>query len=66
MKSKDLISQFTIALSNEENTVLEKMSGLTPIHFYNEREQFVIESLIRKSLVSKVHYKGSVLVIANE
>jgi len=33
---------------------------------FNEREQFIIEGLIRKSLVSKVYNKGSILVVAND
>jgi hypothetical protein len=39
---------------------------VTPIHAYTEREQFVIESLIRKALVSKVVKNGRILVMANE
>lgn len=53
-------------MSNEEKDVLDRMSGVQPLDSFTEREQFVIEGLIRKSLVSKVHNKGSVLVMANE
>ena len=49
MKINELLQTFTIALSNEESEVLNQMSKgvVTPIHAYTEREQFVIESLIR-------------------
>lgn len=66
MKLNELIKQFSIAMSNEEKDVLDRMSGVQPLDSFTEREQFVIEGLIRKSLVSKVHNKGSVLVMANE
>ena len=67
MKLNELISQFTIALSNEESEMLERMGNkVNPIHSYTEREQFVIESLVRKALVSKVLNNGMVLVMANE
>lgn len=66
MKLNELIKQFSIAMSNEEKDMLDRMSGVQPLDSFTEREQFVIEGLIRKSLVSKVHNKGSVLVMANE
>lgn len=67
MKLNELISKFTIALSNEEAKVLEGMKdSVSPLHSYTPREQFVIESLIRKALVSKVVKNGTVLVMANE
>jgi len=67
MKINELISKFIIALSNEEAKVLEGMGDkIAPFHSYTPREQFVIENLIRKALVSKVVKNGSVLVMANE
>ena len=68
MKINELLQTFTTALSNEESEVLNQMSkgDVTPIHAYTEREQFVIESLIRKALVSKVVKNGRILVMANE
>lgn len=53
-------------MSNEEKQVYKKLDNLTPMHIFNEREQFVIEGMIRKSLVSKVLKDKTVLVMANE
>ena len=66
MKLNELIQSFTIAMSNEEAAVLKSIQGVQPLESFSERDQFVIEGLIRKSLVSKVHNKGSTLVMANE
>lgn len=67
MKLNDLVGNFTIATSNEEKKVLSKMDGMQPLDVFTEREQAIIENLIRKSLVSKVQNKnGSILVMANE
>jgi len=67
MKINELISKFTIQLSNEESEVLEGMKDkVSPLHSYTPREQFVIETLIRKAVVSKVVRNGTVLVMANE
>lgn len=57
---------FDIYTTNEEQTVLDKMDSVVPIESYTEREQFIIENLIRKSLVTKVRHNQSYLVVKNE
>jgi hypothetical protein len=52
--------------SNEEQTVLDKMTGAQMIEAYTERERFIIEGLIRKSLVTKFQHNNSYLVVKNE
>ena len=66
MKQNDLITQFTIAMSNEEAKLLRNVKGVMPYESFDEREQFVLEGLIRKSLVSKVHNNGNIMVVAND
>jgi len=66
MKLNDLITQFTIAMTNEEAKLLRSVKGVMPLESFDEREQFVLEGLIRKSLVSKVHNNGNILVVAND
>ena len=66
MKLNELIEDFTIFTTNEEKQVLSKIDDMMPIDTFTEREQTIIENLVRKSLVSKVHQRGSTLVMANE
>ena len=67
MKLSQLITDFSISVSNEETKILELMDkDIRAFESFNEREQFIIEGLIRKSLVSKVYNKGSILVVAND
>lgn len=66
MKINELINDFEIHTSNEEREVLKKMSSVRPLSSYSERDRFIIEALIRKSLVSKVIQDGTVLVVQNE
>jgi hypothetical protein len=67
MKINELLNKFTIQMSNEERDVLESMgSELRSLDAFTERERFMIESLIRKALVSKIVRNGNVLVVANE
>lgn len=66
MRINDLIENFEIFVSNEEQNILDTIQGIKSIEMFNEREQLVIENLIRKSLVSKVPRNNSYLVVKNE
>lgn len=66
MKINDLISSFTIQLSNEETEIFEKLDNVCSLSQFNEREQFVIQNLIRKSMVSKISANGQTLVVRND
>ena len=65
MKLNELILDFEIATTNEERDVLDRMLSIAPLDSYDEREQFVIEGLIRKSIVSKVVRHNQTLVVKN-
>jgi len=66
MKLNELIEDFIIYTTNEEKAVLSKLDDIVSLDTFPEREQAIIENLIRKSLVSKINRKGSILVMANE
>ena len=66
MKRDDVLKNFEIFTTNEEEVVLERMEGVRPMEAYTERERFVIENLIRKSLVSKVLYNKTYMVRKND
>jgi hypothetical protein len=65
MKINELIKEFEVYTSNEEKRMLEQLTRVRQLSSFSERDQFTIESLIRKSLVIKV---GDInpRVIANE
>jgi hypothetical protein len=66
MKLNELIQDFSIYLTNEEKSLLETVNGLVPLNAFQEREQVIINNLIRKSVISKLQYNGSVMVMRNE
>jgi hypothetical protein len=66
MKLNELITDFTIYLTNEEKSLLENVSGLTPLTSFQEREQVIINNLIRKSALTKVIYNNQVMVMIND
>ena len=66
MKINELIGEFLIQVSNEENDVLESIEDVRPLSLFTDREKVVIENLIRKSLVSKIVRNGQTLVARND
>jgi hypothetical protein len=54
MKLNELVRSLDTWTSREERAILETLKGLVSIKTFQEHERFIIESLIRKSLVIKV------------
>lgn len=65
MKINELISDFEIWTTNEEAELLKKLSSPVKLSQLSEQEQFKVEAMIRKSLVTKVGMTDPT-VVANE
>ena len=65
MKINELIGEFGIFTTNEEAAILKKLSKPVPLSSLSEHDQFRIEGLIRKSLVTKIGQVNP-KVVANE
>lgn len=66
MKINELISDFEIYVSNEESALLARMQHTQPMESFTEREQFIIENMIRKSIVTKIIRNNQIMVVSNE
>jgi len=66
MKLNDLITDFKIALSNEETQLLRRFSGVMQPDQFTEREKRIIENMVRKSVVNKIVHKGKTYLVQNE
>ena len=66
MKINDLIQEFEIFLTNEEKDILPKLEELRLPAEFTEREQLVIENMVKKSVVTKVKYNGETYLVRNE
>ena len=67
MKINELIQSFEIYKTNEETELLGKMdANPLPLSSYTEREQVIIDNMVKKSLVSKVRNKDLYLVMRND
>ena len=66
MKIQDVLENFVIHVSNEEKALLDRLNGLRAIDEFTEREKFILENLIRKSVVSKIKNGGSYSVSKNQ
>lgn len=65
MKINELIGGFDIWTTNEERALLKKLHRPTPVSSLSEHEQFKIEAMVRKSLLTKIGHENP-LVVANE
>ena len=65
MRINELIQEFTIQTSNEEKDMLSKLLSIKNLDTFMERDQEVINQLVRKSLVRKIEQDNNVMVVAN-
>ena len=66
MKINELLGKFEIFTTNEESELLTKLDAETPLQSFPERQRFVIENMIKKSLVSKRMRGKDVMVVKND
>jgi hypothetical protein len=66
MKIRDVLENFSIQTSSEEKALLSRLNGPRAIEDFSEREQFILENLIRKSLVTKIKNGRSYSVAINK
>ena len=65
MKINELIDNFEIWTTNEERSLLKKLSNPIKISQLSEQDQFKVQTLVRKSLVTKIGMDDP-SVVANE
>ena len=61
MKINELIK--SIYTTNEEDALLETLDKPTPLSTFVERDQVIINNLIRKSIISTTQQNGTVMVM---
>jgi len=65
MRIIDIVDE--IYMTNEEKALLETIDDVRPLGSFLEREQTIINNLIRKSIISKVQTQsGTIVVIRND
>ncbi len=65
MKINELIQSFEVWTTNEERELLKKLSSPVKLASLSENDQFKVETMIRKSLVTKIGHTNP-SVVANE
>lgn len=65
MKLNELIQTFEIWTTNEEVELLKKLDRPVKLRNLTEHDQFRVQALIRKSLVTKVGHEDP-MVVAND
>lgn len=61
----ELISGFEIYTTNEEQKILEKLKKPVKLNSLSEQDQFKIQAMVRKSLITKIGQHDP-SVVANE
>ena len=64
MKINELVK--STYMTNEEKNLLETFDQPIPLSSFTERDQTIINNLIRKSIISKVQHNGTIMVIRND
>ncbi len=65
MKINEILTGFSIYTTRAEDAMLQRLKSVSYLNSFTEQEQFIIEGLIRKSLVIKIG-DSNPKVIANE
>ena len=65
MKINELLGEFGIYTTNEEGELLKKLQRPIKLRQLSEHDQFIVQGMIRKSLVSKIGLQDPTIV-ANE
>ena len=60
-----ILDDFTIWTTNEERQILKKLKEPVRLSSLSEHDQFKIQAMIRKSLITKIGFKDP-MVVANE
>jgi len=66
MKLNELIRDFKIYKTNKELEELNKLNAPVPFASLSERQQVIMNNLIRKSLVSKIKSNNVIMVARND
>ena len=65
MKINELIKSFHVYTTNEEKTILDKLKTPVLLSSLSEHDQFIIEQLVKKSLVVKIGTSNPTVVSNN-
>jgi hypothetical protein len=65
MKINELIQDFEIWTTNEERSLLKKLKDPIKLSQLSEHDQFKVQAMIRKSLITKIGFNDP-SVVANE
>ena len=65
MKINELLGNFEIWTTNEEKELLKKLDQPVKVSTLSEQDQFKVQAMIRKSLLTKIGHEDP-MVVANE
>ena len=65
MNFKEISYGINVQISLEEKELLSRMDTLSDYREFTERQQYVLDNLIRKDIIKKVLYQGKCYLVNN-
>jgi|TARA_R110001592_G_scaffold276028_1_gene543130 hypothetical protein len=65
MNFREIANGLQVATSNEEEGLLTQMETLSNYNEFTERQQFLLDNLVRKDIIKKVLYNGNCYLVNN-
>ena len=66
MNFKEITQGINVQISLEEKKLLEKMNTLCDYAEFTERQQYVLDNLIRKDIIKRVLHNGKCYLVNHE
>jgi len=65
MNFSEITQGINVQISLEEKKLLEKMNTLCDYGEFTERQQYVLDNLVRKDIIKRVLYQGKTYLVNN-
>tara|TARA_R100000030_G_scaffold95591_1_gene83134 strand:- start:1250 stop:1459 length:210 start_codon:yes stop_codon:yes gene_type:complete len=65
MNFREITQGINVQISLEEKELLGKMNTLCDYAEFTERQQYVLDNLVRKDIIKKVLYQGKTYLVNN-
>jgi len=66
MNFKEISNGIMVSTTNEEESLLRELPSLCDYNEFAERQQFILDNLIKKDIIKRVLHNGKCYLVNNE